>query len=120
MNITATSTTPSVVFDESSSTLVIRGESYPENAFEFFKPVQQWVEQRARASRFVLELAVTYMNTSSVKCVMDLFDRLDLAYEQGADVLVRWRYSETDERIRELGEELLEDLRAPKELLAQR
>lgn len=120
MNIHATATTPSVAFDERNFTLVIRGESYPENAFEFFKPIQQWVDERLKGPRFVLELAVTYMNTSSVKCVMDLFDRLDAAHRGGADVLVRWSYNATDERIRELGEELLEDIDAPKELVELR
>ncbi|MBL8682143.1 MAG: DUF1987 domain-containing protein [Myxococcales bacterium] len=109
-------------FDEASSTLSIRGESYPENAFEFFKPIQQWVGERAskRDGVLVLEIAVTYMNTSSVKCMMDLIDQLDAASQRGANVSVRWVHSESDERIRELGEELLDAVTLPHTFVVRR
>lgn len=118
MKITATATTPSVVFDEARKALVIEGESYPENSFEFYRPVLAWVEARVEEGPLEVRMAVKYMNTSSVKCVMDLFDRLEDAHGEGRPVSVVWQHGASDERSRELGEEFKEDLTLPFSIIA--
>lgn len=113
MNISATPTTPSIQFDTSTRTLVLEGESYPENSFEFYKPLLAWLDDQVKKGPLSLCLRVTYMNTSSVKCMMDAFDRLEDAHQAGAEVRVEWQHAADDERSREFAEEFKEDLTLP-------
>ena len=96
------------------------GSSYPENAFEFFAPVMLWVERFiAEVHRpIVLDLKLEYLNTSSSKCILDLFKTLEDYVRQGGKVNVNWYYEESDEDMLETGEEFLEDLDLPFELKA--
>lgn len=96
------------------------GSSYPENAFEFFAPVMLWVEQYIADIKrpILLELKLEYLNTSSSKCILDLFKTLEDYARQGGEVKVNWYYEESDEDMLETGEEFLEDLELPFELIA--
>ena len=93
----------------------MEGSSYPENAFEFFKPVQQWMTRYFTevGSRILLDLKLEYLNTSSSKCILDLFKTLEDYVRQGGEVQVNWYYEQDDEDMMETGEEFLEDLELP-------
>ena len=41
--IEATTYTPNINFDAVNGELSISGKSYPENTFEFYKPVNEWI-----------------------------------------------------------------------------
>lgn len=94
------------------------GSSYPENAFEFFTPVLLWMERyiSEKAGPLALELRLEYLNTSSSKCILDLFKMLEDYRRQDGDVNVIWYYEQDDEDMMETGEEFLEDLKLPFEL----
>ena len=42
--IEQTKGSPRIDFDPESNTLVMQGQSYPENAFKFYEPVFKWVD----------------------------------------------------------------------------
>lgn len=111
LNMPASQSTPEVSTDLAQGVMTMRGDSYPENSFEFFGPVLDWVEQfLAQESRPLrLELHVAYMNTSSVKAMMDLFDLLEAAHQEGKPVAVQWSYDPRNERVIEMVEEFKED-----------
>lgn len=44
LTILPTSSTPLVNFDPASNTLLIIGESYPENSFNFYAPLVVWLK----------------------------------------------------------------------------
>lgn len=98
--------------------LSMAGDSYPENAFELFGPVIHWVESfLAKESRPLrLELSLLYLNTSSIRAVLDIFDLLQAAHDQGKAVTVRWQYDPRNERVLELAEEFAEDCSFPFEI----
>ena len=100
--------------------VVIRGDSYPENSFELFRPLIDWVEtylaQAGRPLRFEIELL--YMNTSSVRVMMDIFDLLESAFQKGTDVGVVWLFDAGNERVAELAEEFKEDCTFPFSILS--
>ena len=52
--------------------LEMRGDSYPENSFELFSPVLDWIEAYLRDGDrpLTLNLQLLYLNTSSVKAMM--------------------------------------------------
>ncbi|TPE46871.1 DUF1987 domain-containing protein [Maribrevibacterium harenarium] len=110
INIAATSSTPLIETDFAGGSVFMEGDSYPENSFEFYEPLVQWVSSYLEnRSNLVLELSLLYLNTSSIKIMMDIFDMLEEAHTAGKDVTVNWRYDLENERVAELAEEFKED-----------
>ena len=121
LNIVGTQSTPSIISDESAGTLQMRGDSYPENSFEFFTPVIAWVEGYLDSGEgpLSLELHLLYLNTSSVKAMMDIFDLLEEAHTAGRQVKVMWYYDLDNERIAELAQEFKDDCSYPFEIIGR-
>ena len=121
INITGTASSPSVVTNSAMGKLEMSGDSYPENSFEFFAPIISWVESQLADSPHPLrvELHLLYLNTSSVKAMMDIFDLLEDAHGNGKDVSVKWFYDPDNDRIAELAEEFKEDCTFPFEIVQQ-
>lgn len=111
LNLLGTQSTPAISANATSGLLEMRGDSYPENSFELFGPVIEWVETylSKKSEPLRLELELLYLNTSSIKSVMDIFDLLEAAHLDGRDVSVTWFYDMRNERVGELAEEFKED-----------
>src|SRR5260221_12304084 len=113
--IANTKSTPAVHFDPVNHKLSIKGESYPENSFEFFHPVLEWVESYLKmlptGVRALVSLEITYFNSSSSKVLLDFLDMLDDAAAAGKQITVEWRYQEGNDMASEYGEEFKEDLK---------
>ncbi|OWW21082.1 biofilm regulation phosphoprotein SiaC [Noviherbaspirillum denitrificans] len=121
LNIEGTQSTPSILADAQAGTVEMRGDSYPENSFELFSPAMKWIEQfLAEGGRaLTLNLHLLYLNTSSVKAMMDIFDILEDAHRAGRKVAVNWFYDEQNERVADLAEEFKEDCTFPFEITSQ-
>lgn len=115
----ASETTPTIDLDRGEGRLAISGESYPENALEFYRPLVAAVEEHLAQSgaELVIYFDLAYLNTSSVKAFMDLLDMAEEAYQAGKAVSVEWRYDEENDRSLEMAEELQEDLSLPFEVV---
>lgn len=111
LNIVSTQSTPLIETDSSRGVIYMEGDSYPENSFEFYSELVSWVDQYLASSNrpLVMELALLYLNTSSIKVMMDIFDELEEAHQGGREVSVNWRYDADNERVAELAEEFKED-----------
>lgn len=111
LNIPGTQSTPSIISDWQAGILTMQGDSYPENSFELFDQVIDWVKRFLddESRPLTLELELVYLNTSSVKAMMDIFDLLEEAHQEGRGIQVAWRYDPRNERIAELAEEFRED-----------
>jgi len=119
--IEATSSTPHIRYDEGTHTLSVSGESYPENSFEFYAQVFEWLAKTLEsAPLFRLSLEVSYMNSSSTKCVLDILDLLCEASERGCDARVIWLYDAENERALDLAEEFKEDIDIPFDIVPVR
>ncbi|WP_027087270.1 DUF1987 domain-containing protein [Cohnella panacarvi] len=121
INLEATRSTPEIRFDPAANRLSIDGQSYPENAFAFYQPLLQWIddyfEQLAPGIEVSVELQLPYINTTSTKCLLMLLDKLQAAYEDGLRVAVRWLYDEDNESELECAEEFKEDLTLPFQII---
>ncbi len=112
LEIKATKYTPEILFDCEKNRLSIRGKSYPENTAEFYAPVFDWLEaylgqltdQKAR-----VDMEIHYLNSSSSKVLLDFFDLMEDATEEGKQISINWIYEEDDEDSREFGREFQED-----------
>ncbi|MFT7613869.1 MAG: hypothetical protein ACI9J3_002849 [Parvicellaceae bacterium] len=100
--------TPFVNFDPVEGLLELKGRSIPENSIEFYKPLFDWIDdygndpQAATKVNIVLE----YFNTSSSKCILDFFKKLETLNNGGrTSVSINWHYEEDDEDMLEAGED---------------
>ena len=113
--IEKTKGTPEVIFDPEKNTLVLKGQSYPENAFKFYQPIFEWVDQYLAQfnSAILMEVKLSYINTSSSKCIMMLLEKLEEAFQKGADLKINWYYDVENESELECAEEFQEDVKFP-------
>lgn len=123
IKLEATRSTPEIRFDPVGHRLSISGQSYTENAFAFYRPLLQWIddyfEQLAPGTEVSAELQLPYINTTSTKCLLMLLEKLEEAYEDGKRVAVRWMYDEDNESELECAEEFKEDLTLPFHIIAK-
>jgi len=109
----ATKSSPLVHFDASTGLLEIKGKSYPENAAQFYAPILEWVRaylHEFRDKHVELNVEMIYLNSSSSKAFLNLFDLLDTCAKQGQSVVINWRYHEDNDTALECGQEFSEDL----------
>ncbi|MCC7231388.1 MAG: DUF1987 domain-containing protein [Bacteroidia bacterium] len=113
--------TPSVSFDPSSGVLVIKGKSIPENSLEFYRPVFEWLDNYSHtpASSTEIQVRLDYFNTSSSKCMLDIFRKLEAVHSGGTGkVKVCWYYESEDEDMMEAGEDYKALVKIPFELIS--
>ncbi len=119
--IPGSSSTPSIETNGSQGVLRMAGDSYPENSFEFFNHIIRWVEQFLSKGEHPLrlDLRLNYLNTSSVKAMLDIFDLLQDAHDRKQSVQVDWFFNALNERVEELAEEFREDYTFPFNITAE-
>jgi len=115
INIEGSSKTPSIKFTPETSTLEIRGRSIPENSIEFYKPLVDWLDHYSKDphNNTQVNIHLEYFNTSSSKCILDVFKKLEAIHKARHDVLVNWYYEEDDEDMLEAGEDYESIIRIP-------
>ena len=111
LSLAPTQSTPAVTAEWDTGVLVMTGESYPENTYEIFDNIIGWVEEflHSGSRPLKIELRLNYLNTSSIRAMIDIFDRLQNAADQGKEIAVSWFYDSRNPRSAELGEEFMED-----------
>lgn len=114
-SIPGTNSTPEIHLDAEKNLMEISGESYPENSFEFYAPVIKWIRDYVKeASGFVqMNINLVYLNTSSTRCLIEILDELEKAFQNGKNIKVTWFYEEGNDRAAETAEEFKEDLTIP-------
>ena len=108
LHIKATKYTPEIYLNAKTNVFDIAGKSYPENTFEFYKPVIQWVEsffENVTNEKILVNLDLEYLNSSSLKAYFDLFDILEIAHNDGKSIEVKWIYDEDNDIAEETGED---------------
>lgn len=120
LSLEATQYSPAVKMDWQKGLIQMSGESYPENTYEFFAQIIAWLEcyLASGVAPLLMELQLSYLNTSSIRAMIDLFDLLQEANDGGRDVRVVWLYDNRNPRASELGEEFKEDYTFPFDILA--
>ena len=99
--------TPHVNFDPETGLLELKGRSIPENSIDFYKPLIDWLDRYGRSpkAKTALHVQLEYFNTSSSKCILDLFKKLEGVRATGNEVTVLWHYEADDEDMLEAGED---------------
>ncbi|MCB1192984.1 MAG: DUF1987 domain-containing protein [Leptospiraceae bacterium] len=119
IHIEKTKVSPEVLLDFEGGRAEISGESYPENAMNFYKPVFEWIDSIMQAKKSIhFDFQLEYYNTSSSKCIIDILELLEKYHSEGGKSSVKWYYQEDDDDMLESGEEFSEDLELPFELVS--
>ncbi len=107
ISIEGTPKTPTINFDTTKGFLEIKGRSIPENSIEFYKPLVDWLEKYAAKPQSAtnVNIQLEYFNTSSSKCILDVFKKLEAINKGGSAVVINWYYEEDDEDMLEAGED---------------
>lgn len=111
LSLTATQYTPEILLD-TTGTISMKGKSYPENTFEFYQPILDWVEaylQDENKEALTVNMEIVYFNSSSSKLFFDFFDTLEEAVNNGKSIEVNWVYDEENEAAEEAGEDFQDD-----------
>jgi len=101
LSIAATAKTPQIEFDAQQNQLTLSGRSIPENAVDFYRPVLDWTHSLEAETPLTVVVQLEYFNTSSSKCLLDLFKRL----ETSSEVSIKWHFDADDEDMLEAGED---------------
>ncbi len=107
LNLEGTAKTPTVKFDAENGVLELKGRSIPENSIEFYKPLNEWIENYGEnpKANTIVDIKLEYFNTSSSKCILDLFKQLERLNNKDTDVKINWYFEEDDEDMEEAGED---------------
>jgi len=110
LKLEKTKYTPAISLDP-SGVISLVGKSYPENTFEFYAPMMEWIEtyfSDSAADVTVVNMEIIYFNSSSSKLFFDFFDLLE---ENSSDhkIEINWIYDEENESAEEAGEDFIED-----------
>lgn len=105
--IEPTRTTPLISFDPENGILEMRGRSSPENSIQFYQQILDNLEEYAESNRteITANFAFEYFNTSSSKCLFDIFKKMSKIENNGKAITINWYYEEGDDDMMEAGED---------------
>lgn len=111
----ATPKTPKLDFNPDAETFLISGRSIPENSIEFYKPLLDWLDKYVQnpLESTIFEIKLEYFNTSSSKCLVEIFRKLEKIKEEGKSITIDWYYEEEDEDMEESGEDFKQIIKVP-------
>ena len=103
-----TAKTPKIMADPTTGIIEIKGRSMPEDGPRFFGQFTQWLTtyQMFAPESTEVSFFLDYFNTSSSKCILDLFRQLEAIVQAGnTSGRVIWKFIEEDEDMEEAGED---------------
>ncbi|MFP4018818.1 MAG: DUF1987 domain-containing protein [Bacteroidales bacterium] len=115
ISLEGTTKTPTINLDPKKGTIEIKGRSIPENSIEFYRPIVEWLEEYANSpkKKTTVNVQLEYFNTSSSKCILDIFKKLESIKKARNEVIINWYYEEDDEDMLEAGEDYESIIRVP-------
>ena len=93
--------TPTVNFEASTGRCEISGESYLEETSKFYSKLLDWIRKYTTTIKGSLnfDFKLSYFNTSSSKCLVDILDLLKKYQNDGGKVTVNWYYDDSEEEL---------------------
>lgn len=117
--VKSTKSTPYVEFNLEHNKLIFKGESYPENAYGFYEPIYKLLDEYfIDFEKLTVDFQLSYINTSSIKCLIMLFDKLNINYEGGKNIVINWYYDEDNGFDYDMGQDFKMDIDIPFNFIA--
>ena len=120
MYIDPSPTTPKIHLDEKTGIFEISGKSLPENSYEFFRPVQEFLDGYLKkpAPLTHLSFKLEYFNTSSTSHFLKIIKRLEEVFNTGNEAKVTWYHDTEDDDMRDAGEDFRLLVKIPIDIIA--
>ena len=113
----ATARTPHIHLDSANATLLMAGESYPEDVPSFYaaltNAITVYFDEVPFAqgdSPFAVSVKLTYFNSSSARALMEMLDLLDSAASTNRPISVKWYCDPDDDITREFAQDISSDV----------
>ncbi|MCK6650268.1 MAG: DUF1987 domain-containing protein, partial [Bacteroidia bacterium] len=99
IRIKATDDTPEVILDKATNEFRLSGRSLPEDAFAFYSPIIQWLNDYSKSpnENSILTVSLDYFNSSSVKQILELISTFEAIIRSGKTAKVIWCYAADDD-----------------------
>src|SRR5689334_6731217 len=94
--------TPEVILDSKTSSLVLKGKSYPENSKNFYDEIILHFKAYPFSDTFTVTLDFDYISSSSVFSVLEFLKKLR-EFASKTTIKVLFFYDEVDDDMREIG-----------------
>ena len=96
--IKGTEKTPEINFNFQSGKLFVGGRSYSSDAFDFYKPINEWLNKYLESPKenTILEVNVDYFHSVSVKYLTTIIKKVSQLNETGKSITIVW-FHEKDE-----------------------
>lgn len=103
LTIVQTEATPYVYLDNARGTVDIKGNSFDEDAVNFYRPILDWLDlyKQEPKKETVLTIELKYFNTSSAKCLYEVLDRFADLRDKGFSTIVNWYYLKDDAEMKQ-------------------
>ena len=104
---------PTVVLEAETCTMELIGQCYMEHTDKFFQPIFEWVDEFLQDEHEIVNLNIklTYFNTSAVKCIWELLNRLTKYHQRTEQkVTVNWFFDEEDDNMRDIYYDFREEI----------
>lgn len=119
LRIEATEDTPLIDFDTSTGVFKVTGRALPEDAHDFFKPIEEWLKDYVESplGETTVEMRIDYFNSAATRYIFNLLMCFeDIVDDEKGEVKVVWFYKEGDDMIESKGEEMSSILELPFEM----
>ena len=96
--------TPELVFLNTGE-FMITGSSRPENVHSFYNPLLEWLNEyiKTKPKKINVTVDVEYLNSSSVKMLVEIFRILKKTTAKKTEVNFNWKYESEDAESLEQG-----------------
>jgi hypothetical protein len=114
--ILPTKNTPEVILDP-KGTIKFTGRLIPENAEDFFNPIEEWINEYFKnpAEITCVEIRLQYINSVGSKYLLDLIRKITHIHlkKNTSKFMINWYYEYVDEDMLEKGRFFSSDLDVP-------
>lgn len=114
--ISPTKNSPEVILD-SKGIIKITGRLIPENAEDFFNPIEEWINEYFKnpADITTVEICIEYINSTGTTYLLDIIHKITYIHLQKntKKFVINWYYKDEDEDMLEKGRFFSTDLNVP-------
>jgi hypothetical protein len=114
--ISPTKISPEVILDP-KGTIKLTGRLIPENAEDFFNPIEEWIKEYFCNPAVItcVEICLEYINSAGTMYLLDLINKITLIHlkKNKKKFIINWYYNDEDEDMLEKGRFFSSDLDVP-------
>jgi len=121
IEIASTPKTPYVGLNKDNGTIVIEGNSFPENAKDFYYQINRWLAEYSLnpAPKTTVNISLLYLNSSSVSVITGMMKLFDSMISMKTTIEIIWSFEAGDEDMKEMGMYYQDMLNCPVQIIEE-